>query len=607
MIPLSFGFALLVVIVLGTAWLTRLQQVDEDAAQRALMVEAKISEVFSLVQGAETGQRGYLLTRDPDYLTPYELALEHLEPALLDLRGSFVGNAAQESDLRRLEGLIRNKMNELQSTVELAEEGRAEAAIQDVRAGAGRAFMEQIQELVGRLKSVEEQLLAQNLASARFTGRLLQAGILIAIVAILGLAAFAIQATRRRTEIMLEQQDELQQSNQQLVAEMARRESAEAQMRQMHKLEGLGQLTGGIAHDFNNMLAVVISGLNLIQRRLARGETDVAELIDGTMDGATRAAALTQRLLAFSRQQPLAPKAIDANKFVADMSELLRRTLGEHIRVESVLAGGLWATHADPSELENAILNLCVNGRDAMPEGGRLTIETANCHLDDNYGGLHDIPAGQYVQISVTDTGSGMSSELIKKAFDPFFTTKRKGDGTGLGLSQVFGFVKQSGGHVKIYSELGEGTTVKIYLPRFVGETEAALPPRREPLPTGDGRQVVLVVEDEPRVRELSVASLRELGYTVIHAESAVSALRQLDSHPDVDLLFTDIVMPDVNGRALADEAIQRRPELKVLFTTGFTRNAVVHNGVLDAGVNFLQKPFTLEQLAEKVNGVLTA
>ncbi|WP_244478968.1 ATP-binding protein [Methylobacterium sp. Leaf106] len=406
---------------------------------------------------------------------------------------------------------------------------------------------------------------------------------------------------------------ELDDANRALIGEMQSRETAEAHLRQLQKMEAVGQLTGGIAHDFNNMLAIVIGSLNLIRKRMARGENDIERFIDVATDGANRAASLTQRLLAFSRQQPLAPEPIDANKLVSGMSEILRRTLGGGVELETVLAGGLWRTHADVSQLENAILNLAVNARDAMPEfnvgSGRLTIETANAHLDEAYARTVEISPGQYVLVAVTDSGTGMSPEVLAKVFDPFFTTKPVGKGTGLGLSQVYGFVRQSKGHARIYSEPGQGTSVKLYLPRFYGEGEAAGSPRDVHLlaapPLGDRREIVLVVEDEEALRLLSVEALRELGYSVRHAESSAAALLVLDAQPDIALLFTDIVMPDMNGRRLAEEAIRRRPELKVLYTTGFTRNAVVHNGVLDPGTHFLPKPFTLQQLASKVRDVL--
>ena len=387
--------------------------------------------------------------------------------------------------------------------------------------------------------------------------------------------------------------------------EADRRTAAESQLRQLQKMDSLGKLTGGIAHDFNNMLAIVIGGLNLAQRRLARGESDVGKYLDGAMEGATRAATLTQRLLAFSRQQPLAPEAIEANKLVSGMAELLARSLGELVQIETILGAGLWKAKADPAELENVIVNLAVNARDAMPEGGKLTIETCNVHVDDDYAREAEIAPGQYVQVAVTDTGTGISPEVLEKIFDPFFTTKGVGKGTGLGLSQVFGYVRQSGGHVRVYSELGHGTTFKLYLPRFWGEEIPVV--RRAPAPVRQGKptEIIMVVEDEDRVRHNSVEALRELGYAVLHAASGPDALAMIETGQDVTLLFTDIVMPGMTGRQLADRATELLPRLKVVYTTGYTRNAVVHNGVIDPGTNFLPKPFGIDQLAAKIAQVL--
>ncbi|CAN5604549.1 PAS domain-containing sensor histidine kinase [soil metagenome] len=410
---------------------------------------------------------------------------------------------------------------------------------------------------------------------------------------------------RHRAEIALpELNDTLERRVSEEVAERSRTEEA---LRQAQKMEAVGQLTGGIAHDFNNMLAVILSSLELLGRRFITADERAQRYVDAAKVGVHRAAQLTQRLLAFSRQQPLKPESVVANKLVAGMSDMLNHSLGGNVRLETVLAGGLWRTHVDPNQLENAILNLAVNGRDAMVDGGRLTIETANCHLDERYAAAHPgLAAGQYVMIAVTDTGAGMAPDVVAKAFDPFFTTKEVGRGTGLGLSQVYGFVKQSGGHVKIYSEIGEGTSVKVYLPRFMGaldedDKEGA----GADVPLGDLREVILVVEDEPAVRQLSLDALTELGYRVLEADGAAAALRLIDAHPEIALLFTDVVMPEVNGRKLADEALKRRPDLKVLFTTGYTRNAVVHNGVLDPGVQLIGKPFTIDELAARVREVL--
>jgi CheY-like chemotaxis protein len=345
-----------------------------------------------------------------------------------------------------------------------------------------------------------------------------------------------------------------------------------------------------------------------LRRQIARGGTEVEGFIDGAAEGADRAAHLTQRLLAFARQQPLTPQPIDANKFVSGMSEILRRTLGHEIEVETILAGGLWRTHVDGNELESLLLNLAVNARDAMPTGGKLTIETANANLDEIYVREQvGVAAGQYVLVAVSDTGSGMPPEVIAKAFDPFFTTKPTGKGTGLGLSQAYGFVKQSGGHIKIYSEMGHGTTIKVYLPRFHGEnvSDATQPRLKARTDLGRSEELILVVEDEERMRLVVEEAFRELGYKVVVAEDAKKALALLDANPGVSLLFTDVVMPEMSGRELVKEALSRRPNLKVVYTTGFSRNAVIHNGILDPDVNFLAKPFTVESLARKVRSVL--
>ncbi|UFN49987.1 PAS domain-containing protein [Roseomonas sp. OT10] len=384
----------------------------------------------------------------------------------------------------------------------------------------------------------------------------------------------------------------------------AERDRAEAALRQSQKMEALGQLTGGIAHDFNNMLAVVIGGLNLLRRRLERGDTQVGRYVDAAMEGATRAAALTQRLLAFSRQQPLAPEVIDVNALVRGMTELLRRSLGEAIRVETRLAGDLRPVRVDPVQLENAILNLSVNARDAMAQGGRLTIATANLTLAPGEDGI--VPPGEYVLLCVQDTGTGMPPEVLAKAFDPFFTTKGVGKGTGLGLSQVFGFVRQSGGQVQIASEPGQGTAVRIYLPS--SQAEAVPLPRHQPalpLRPGSASEVVLVVEDEDRVRAHSVEAVRELGYGVVSASGGAEALRLLETDAPVTLLFTDMVMPEMNGRALAEQALRLRPGLKVLFTTGYAGGPAGSAPGAGPGGNLLPKPFDIEQLAVKLREVL--
>ena len=391
--------------------------------------------------------------------------------------------------------------------------------------------------------------------------------------------------------------------------EIEGRAAAETQLRQVQKMEAIGQLSGGIAHDFNNMLAIILGGLNLAKSRLDRGDQDIGRFIDAAMQGAQRAASLTNRLLAFARQQPLVPEALDANRLVLTMAELLHRALGEDVRLETLLAPCLWQIHADAGQLENAVLNLAVNARDAMPDGGSLTIETANLHLDKKGSAAHPgVAYGDYVLISVTDTGSGMAPDVLAKAFDPFFTTKEVGRGTGLGLSQVYGFVRQSGGTVRIRSEEGRGTTIAIYLPRHASATAAAPADREKAAsPQGKPGETILVVEDETDVRRVTVETLRELQYDVLEADRAVSALGQLAENSNVTLLLTDVVMPDMNGRKLADEARRRRPSLKILFMSGFTPDAIVHAGMLDPGIDLLQKPFSMEQLAWKLRTLLDA
>jgi signal transduction histidine kinase len=398
-----------------------------------------------------------------------------------------------------------------------------------------------------------------------------------------------------------------------LETENEARKKAEESLRQAQKMEAVGQLTGGVAHDFNNLLTIVLGGLDMIGRQIdalpaSPAVARITRARNTALQGVQRAAALTSRLLAFSRQQALVPQAIDANRLVASTGDFLRRTLGEEVSLETVLAGGLWRTFADPNQLENAILNLALNARDAMPDGGKLTIETSNSYLDQAYVGSLSEPVepGQYVMIAVADTGAGMDRATRERAFDPFFTTKEVGKGTGLGLSQVYGFVRQTGGHVKIYSELNEGTTVKIYLRRH----EAVEHSTEEPHPTADalraiGAETILVVEDDEALREYTTEVLRELGYSVLDARDGPSALRILEKH-HVDLLFTDVVMPGgMNGRELADEAVCRWPGLRVLLTTGYTRNAIVHHGRLDAGVHMIGKPFSFGELSAKVRAVL--
>jgi PAS domain S-box-containing protein len=408
-------------------------------------------------------------------------------------------------------------------------------------------------------------------------------------------------------------EDAVRERTRELEVQNEARMRAEELLRQAQKMEAVGQLTGGLAHDFNNLLTIVMGGLDIIGRQLPALGTSaatarIARAKDMALHGVQRAVTLTDRLLAFSRLQPLDPKAIDANKLIGGTCEFLRRTLGEAVSLETVLAGGLWRVHADPNQLENAILNLALNARDAMPDGGKLTIETANCYLDESYVAAipEPVDVGQYVMIAVADTGTGMDKATVERVFEPFFTTKGVGKGTGLGLSQVYGFVRQSAGHVKVYSEPGEGTTVKVYLPRHVGaEESAAASEHTPPITRAIGAEMILVVEDDDALRAYTVEALDDLGYQVLAAATGAAALEILDGGAEVDLMFTDVVMPGLNGRQLADEAMRRRPGLKVLFTTGYTRNAIVHHGRLDPDVQMIGKPFSLSELGAKVRALL--
>jgi hypothetical protein len=383
---------------------------------------------------------------------------------------------------------------------------------------------------------------------------------------------------------------------------------AEEQLRQSQKMEAVGQLTGGLAHDFNNLLAGISGSLELMNTRIAQGRyQDVDRYLAAAQGAAKRAAALTHRLLAFSRRQALEPKATNVNTLISGMVELIQRTVGPSVQIETVGIAGLWPALVDPSQLENALLNLCINARDAMPEGGRITIETANRWIDRHAAKEHDMPEGQYLSLCVTDTGTGMTPDVIAKAFDPFFTTKPTGEGTGLGLSMIYGFAKQSGGQVRIYSEVGEGTTVCLYLPRHTGDAEHdEVLPETGLLPFAEAGETVLIVDDEPTVRMLVTDVLGDLGYTAVEAADGAGGLKVLQSGARVDLLITDVGLPGgLSGRQMADAARITRPDLKVLFITGFAENALLTNGKLEPGMAVLTKPFAVDTLAARIRELI--
>ena len=594
------GFGLLLLAALSAVALAFSTARAASWAARALAAQQGQAALFSALQDAETGQRGYLLTGDVSYLEPFARASRRLPVLTADLRRLVADDPAQQARLATLSAETAHKLAELGRTIALRQVGDAAGALAVVKSNEGRDVMRSIRAESTAFDQAEMQTLRRHQEQARYLRMAMIVLILFALVAAAIVATLVAAVARRHAAEIVGQ-------NNALLHERESREEAEAMLRQAHKMEALGQLTGGVAHDFNNMLAIIVGNLDMMLRRLDGGDQRLRGMAESALSGATRAAALTKRLLAFSRLQPLDPRPTDVNKCVSDISELLRRSLGEHIVVETVLAGGLWRASIDGPQLESAILNLAVNARDAMGDSGRLTIETSNAALDKAYTEQHDeVEAGQYILIAVTDSGSGMAPDILGKAFDPFFTTKQVGEGTGLGLSQVHGFLKQSRGHVGIYSEVGVGTTVKLYLPR---DTKAPVTSAEPPPPDKNCRDrsnhSLLVVEDDAGVRGFVISAARELGFAVFEADNAVLALERLEANPQITILLTDVVMPSVTGNQLAAMALAKRPDLRVIYMTGYTRNAIVHNGVLDPGTRLLTKPFTLEELDRELQDVL--
>jgi signal transduction histidine kinase/CheY-like chemotaxis protein len=696
---------LLGVVMYVTYNLSRYAAQSQDDVLRSYETLRLTQAVLSLLQDAETGQRGYILTRQGDYLKPYEDAIAALPAALAKLKAAVSVRPDQQERAERLDGLIRDKLDEMAKTVEVARTDGFEAARAIVLTDRGKAAMDGIRATIEDLIAHEHNSLTQRIADTDDAeDETLAVAMLGALIGLIALVTASVNLARnyrriRRTEIALSEKTVVLQatldnirdgiavfgrdlslvvSNERFFrmfempsgdrrgrralaelrtgdgrpldalltpgpggataqgdaggalfhiahagrdlevyrntmpdgglivacADITRRTRAETMLRQTQKMEAIGHLTGGVAHDFNNLLQVIRTNLDLLAQDVAgnaRAEGRLANALTGTVRGAR----LTQQLLAFARRQPLAPLVINLGRLVGDMTDLLRRTLGETVEIETVIAGGLWNTMVDPSQVENAILNLAINARDAMPRGGKLTIELANSFLDEGYAAEHDeVTAGQYVMLAVTDTGSGMTPEVMARAFEPFYTTKPEGQGTGLGLSMVFGFAKQSGGHAKIYSEPGHGTTVKLYLPRSRRAEEAAV--TRRAARAAGGSETILVVEDDAAVRRATVELLGELGYRVLEAPDGESALAMLTADRPVDLLFTDVVMPGaISSRELARRAQARFPALAVLFASGYTENAIIHHGRLDDDVLLISKPYGREELASKVRSAL--
>jgi PAS domain S-box-containing protein len=680
-------------------------------------------DLFVLVLGAETGERGYVLTQDPSFLSSYDEAVLEIPRQTKHLAALVADNPSQSDRVKGLAQSIEGRMTQIGRIVVIARGGDFATARSKIATGAGLRTTQDIQDRMLAIRAVESDFLRRRAAEADQRERTaFIIGGAVGWLALAGLTAstiFVAWTNRRLTRSMAQTRAALQAkeatdaltralfanaadylyvvnvegdgrfvvaelnealekamglSREQLVGRpiseltppgFAKRLSAlyrkviaedgpvttrdeirplpggariwesvlapvrnsegvadriigssrditdrvrsEERLREAQRMEAIGQLTGGVAHDFNNLLQVIRGNLELLEGAVA-AEQKAGQRLGNALHAVDRAAQLTSQLLAFARRQPLAPQVVNLSRLVGDMADLLRRTLGEAIEVETVVAEGLWNTVADPAQVESALLNLALNARDAMPEGGRLTIEIANASLDEAYvQGLPDVRSGQYVMMAVSDNGHGMSETVKVRVFEPFFTTKSEGKGTGLGLSMVYGFVRQSNGHVQIYSEVGQGTTVKIYLPR---SRQAEIPPAPAPEAShahGESR-TILVVEDDPAVRAATTATLAELGYTPLEAEEAEGAVTLLESGLAVDLVFSDVVMPGpLKTREFAERVRALRPGVPILFTSGYTENAVVHHGRLEEGVNLISKPYAKSELARRIAQLLDA
>jgi signal transduction histidine kinase len=558
---LAAATVLAALMVGAVLWFGARNSNDDAYVLHSIQVRDQLIRTLSHVQSGETGQRGYLLTGRDFYLGPYTNAAAQLPPMLDRLAALVADNPQQSQKVTQLRELVKEKFDELKSTLDAMNAGHKDKAVAIVNNDDGFRLMSAIRQLTTSMEDEEDKLLAVRQVNAARTGMLVQIGAGLSFLLICVVGFLIARYTRQSVATISGARDQLLITNQELIGQIAQREQVEDQLRQSQKMESLGQLTGGIAHDFNNMLGVIMGAHDLISRRIKKGDFGIQRFLDAAISATERAAILTQRLLAFARQQPLEPQPLDANKMIVSMSDLLQSTLGENIQIETVRAAGLWAVHADAQQLESAILNIAINARDAMPDGGMLTIETANSYLDEAYCRQNpEIEPGQFVLIAITDTGTGMPPEVVARVFDPFFTTKPTGKGTGLGLSQVYGFVKQSKGHIKIYSEANAGTTVKIYLRRFTGAARDIKAVAAAPMRTGNRNETILVVEDDPLMCKLACDALDELGYAVLQASNAAAALAILDQEPNIKLLFTDVVMPDVDGKKLAEEALRRRP-----------------------------------------------
>jgi signal transduction histidine kinase/ActR/RegA family two-component response regulator len=614
-IIMAVGLGFILAAAIAVAVLVARSDEADRLVTHTFEVQQEAHNLLSELRTAENGQRGYVLTQSEAYLKPVDVAVAKVPGLLQSLRQKTADNPTQQARLNRVEPLIGPRIDVIRRSIELTRQGDLDGAIALVASGRGKDLMEEITAEMQQFDQEEKGLIAARQEEAKRLRIWLATLIGLALLAAMVLAGVLAVATRQAVTGLLSRTRELE-------TESRLRHEAEETLRQAVKMEAVGQLSGGIAHDFNNLLTIIIGNLDTIKRRLVdlaksnvTGDA-IAKLetpLEAAMRGAKSSAQLTQRLLAFSRRQALDPDRLDMNRLISGMLEMLRRTLGSDISIETVLGAGLWPALADAHQLENVLLNLALNAKAAMPDGGCLTIETANTYLDDAY--VHrfgDIKAGQYVVLCVTDTGTGIPTEILDQVFDPFFTTKPAGEGSGLGLAMVHGFIKQSGGHVRIYSEVGSGTTVKVYLPRYIGAEESSSVPAgkaesEQAIPRAKPNEMILLVEDNADVREYARDVLLELGYGVLDAANVQEALRVVAKKPRISLVFTDVVLGDSNGRVLADKVRRVYPAIPVLFTTGYTRNAIVHQGRLDPDVHLLNKPFTQQDLARKVRELLDA
>jgi signal transduction histidine kinase/ActR/RegA family two-component response regulator len=603
-IGLLAGFATLGMLSVLTFEIDEARRKSEALLQHTLQVESVINRVYGLVEGAESAERGYIITSNPDYLGPYYEAERELGSTLGGLSSLVSDNPSQMARIDRFKPILKDRLEIISRTIKQTMENEVGEATRVIKKGAGKMLMDELRGIIEEMTDEEERLLALRQVDLERETENQTKNIYAASTIMALLAAFALWNGYSQINEIIRARNALEEANEQIIEEARQREILQEQLRQAQKLEALGQLTGGIAHDFNNMLGVIVASLNLLKRKLARGDADYEQFIVSALDGADRAAVLTHRLLAFARRQPLQPRPLNVTQLVEETSHLLRHTLGDTIKIRNFLADDLWAVEADGHELTSVLVNLAVNSRDAMPDGGEFTIETHNLtlatpYIDDNPG----LEPGDYVLLVVSDTGAGMTREVLEKVFEPFFTTKPIGKGTGLGLAQVYGFVKQTGGHVEVHSDVGRGTTIKIYLPKYTGDepTKAVRLGADDSTPRAKPGEVVLVVDEDPRNLALARDLLGEIGYTAIVANGGEAGLAIFAERNDITLLLTDLVMPGIDGVLLAERARALRPDCKILFMTGYAPKSAERNGIVFPGARILAKPFTPEQAARKV------